>query len=116
MRDLGIKNVVIRNITRSINKKNIDTHENLDEQINHCIELLESARTELHDKLKTIQSCSHSYAGPTFTVQGRIVGCVTVYSRTCKLCKNTETYHMIDGECTPDWTVGATQQYYNNRI
>lgn len=116
MQNQGVKNVVIRNIIRSINNKDIDTHESLDEQINQCIDLLESARSELHDKLKIIQSCSHSYSEPTYTVQGRIVGCVTIYERTCKLCKNTETYKVIDGESPPEWTEGATQQYYNNNI
>lgn len=116
MQDKGIKNVVIRNIVRDVKNGSIDTPESLDDQINHCIKLLELSKKDLHDTLESLLTCKHEYRQATFTVQKMIFGYIKVYEHVCKFCKHTEKHQMTDKDLLPEWTENAKEQYYNNNI
>lgn len=110
----GIQTVIIRNIYQDI-KYGFNSVEELEKMIDECIgELMDTKPIALKALAERLE-CDHSFKDPTYTVQRRVIGYVTVYQRVCSDCGCIENVTKeTDG--TPDWADGAKEQYYNNSI
>jgi hypothetical protein len=118
MRDFGLSNVVIKNISREIKAGRISDQE-LDQLIDHLKIQIEAVRQQFKNDIVKLNTCQHEFAQTTYTKQSRIVGYATVYERKCKKCgfvEHFQSYSEHSNVVLPDWTAGARQQYYNNFI
>jgi len=106
--------IVVTNIRSSIRRGDFDSETDINKAIDSVIDEINQERQGLISQFRLLDACSHEYKDPTFTIQGRVIGYVTVYERICKNCKHTETIQQNKDDKMPDWTIGATERYYNN--
>lgn len=118
--DYGMKNVVLKNIDRTISTNRLKTVEELDQIIDRLKVQLEDSRKLLKTRINKLSECEHVYKQATFTDQRRFLGYVTVYERHCTLCGYTDVFQhsddVVEVKELPEWTKNAEQRYYNNRI
>lgn len=122
MEDFGIKNVVIKNIERAIQKQSyreIKSQEDLDSLIEQLKSQLDESKKLLSVMLSKTIDCKHEYGNPSYTIQNRIIGYATVYEHVCKKCGSIESHSQYSEDrpqLIPDWCRAAKQRYYNNFI
>jgi hypothetical protein len=116
--DYGMKHIVIKNIDRAISSNWIKSVQELDELIDRLKVQLEDSKETLKLRINNLSNCQHEFKHPTYTVQQRVIGYVTVYEQMCKHCGYTETFQYSEESVggLPIWTKNASQRYYNNSI
>ena len=108
--------IAIRNISDSIRRGEFDKESDVEKAINDHVTTVLNARDQLIAQFRLLDGCGHDFKNPTYSVQKRVLGFVTVYERKCNVCGYKEIFQQNDKESLPDWTDGATETYYNNDI
>lgn len=112
--DFGLSNVVLNNINNFIKTKQFKSSLEIINLIDKLSSALQESKTEFIETFNNVSTCEHSYASPSFTLQGRLLGYVYVYKRYCSLCSFEEIEQCKEEKDKPDWAQGAVEKYYNN--
>ena len=117
--DFGLSNVVIRNLKSNIKQGGFDNEAEINEAVDYLIKELNNSRSDFLCILETYKNCTHEFGNSTYTIRRMLFGYNTVYERKCKHCRYVEAFTNNEDEpeeIIPEWTKGATEQYYNNFI
>lgn len=97
----GVESHVVRKLLHNIKRGRIGSSEDLDAEINRCMEVLESWRSELHAALDVSASCEHEYNHSHYRMRNVVGDATVVYERACKYCGYTESHRGT--ESAPSW-------------
>lgn len=116
-----IQSVGVRSLLSRVHHGQIETHKDVDDEIDDIIKELEEIRPDLKKTISDRDECRHDeFNQATYTIQRRLIGSVRVNSRVCRKCGHEDTHqegsHNPEGVRRPAWASDASKQYYNNDI